>query len=157
MITLNQPPVVQADMLIRKPAAEVFEAFVNPEVTTKFWFTNSSGRLEAGKRVRWAWEMYGVGTDVEVKEIAENERIVIEWSTPVNTVEWTFISRGEHETMVSITNSGFTGSGDEIVGAALDSTGGFTMVLCAAKAYLEHNIMLNVVADKAPDAHVNSQ
>jgi uncharacterized protein YndB with AHSA1/START domain len=38
-------------MLFRKPHAEVFEAFVNPEVATKFWFTKSSGRLEAGKKV----------------------------------------------------------------------------------------------------------
>lgn len=28
------------------------------------------------------------------------------------------------------------------------------MVLCALKALLEHNVVLNVVADKAPDAHV---
>jgi uncharacterized protein YndB with AHSA1/START domain len=44
-------------MLIRKPVAEVFEAFVNPDITTKFWFTKSSGRLEAGKQVQWEWEM----------------------------------------------------------------------------------------------------
>lgn len=29
------------------------------------------------------------------------------------------------------------------------------MVLCGLKALLEHNIVLNLVADKAPDAHVN--
>jgi uncharacterized protein YndB with AHSA1/START domain len=44
-------------MLIRKPVAEVFEAFVNPDITMKFWFTKSSGRLEAGKQVQWEWEM----------------------------------------------------------------------------------------------------
>jgi uncharacterized protein YndB with AHSA1/START domain len=46
-LQLTQAPVAKAEMLIRKPSAEVFEAFVNPEVTTKFWFTKSSGRLEA--------------------------------------------------------------------------------------------------------------
>ncbi len=30
-------------MLIRKPVAEVFEAFVNPDITSKFWFTKGSG------------------------------------------------------------------------------------------------------------------
>ncbi len=29
------------------------------------------------------------------------------------------------------------------------------MVFCGLKALLEHNIALNLVADKAPDAHVN--
>ncbi len=47
-------------MLIRKPVREVFEALVNPDITSKFWFTRESGRLEAGKRVRRDWEMYDV-------------------------------------------------------------------------------------------------
>jgi uncharacterized protein YndB with AHSA1/START domain len=46
----------KAEMLIRKPVAEVFEAFVNPDITSKFWFTGSSGRLAAGKQVQWDWE-----------------------------------------------------------------------------------------------------
>ena len=29
----------KAEMLIRKPVAEVFEAFINPDITSKFWFT----------------------------------------------------------------------------------------------------------------------
>ncbi len=40
---LEQAPVAKAELLIRKPVGEVFEAFVNPEITTKFWFTKSSG------------------------------------------------------------------------------------------------------------------
>jgi len=38
-------------MLIRKPVAEVFEAFTNPKITSKFWFTKGSGKLEAGAKV----------------------------------------------------------------------------------------------------------
>ena len=53
----NSSIVVEAQMLIRKPIAQVFEAFVNPEITTKFWFTKSSGRLALGKKVRWDWEI----------------------------------------------------------------------------------------------------
>jgi uncharacterized protein YndB with AHSA1/START domain len=157
MLTLNQVPVVKADMLIRKPVEEVFEAFMDPAITTKFWFTKGSGRLEAGKRVQWDWEMYGVSADVDVIVIEENKRILIEWPAEgdnTTTVEWIFTSRADNHTLVSITNSGFVGDGDDIVMQALDSTGGFTMVLCGLKAYLEHNIMLNVVADKAPDANV---
>ncbi|MBI4595801.1 MAG: hypothetical protein HY730_05405 [Candidatus Tectomicrobia bacterium] len=39
---------------------------------------------------------------------------------------------------------------DEIVKAALDSKGGFTWVLAALKALLEHNIELNAIADAFP-------
>ena len=42
----------KAEMLIRKPVAEVFEAFINPDITSKFWFTKGSERLEAGKQVQ---------------------------------------------------------------------------------------------------------
>jgi uncharacterized protein YndB with AHSA1/START domain len=150
---LNQVPIVKVEMLIRKPVNEVFEAFIDPAITTKFWFTKSSGKLETGKRVQWEWEMYGASADVDVKDIVPNKQILIEWS-PNNTVEWIFAPRADNETFVTITNSGFEGDGDDIVNQALDSTGGFTMVLCGLKAFLEHDIVLNLVSDKAPDAHV---
>lgn len=151
MLTLKHEPIVQTGMVIRRPVHEVFEALVDPSITTKFWFTKSSGRLEAGKRVRWEWEMYGVGTDVDVLELELDRRILIHWSSPVVTsVEWSFTPNGNHATYVSVINSGFKGEGDDIVNEALDSMGGFTMVLCALKALLEHNIVLKIVADKAP-------
>lgn len=153
MATLNHMPVVKAEMLIRKPVGEVFEAFINPAITTKFWFTKSSGSLEAGRHVRWDWEMYGVSDNVYVKEIEQNKRILIEWSDRTQ-VEWIFTARTDNETFVTITNWGFTGNGDEIVNQAIDAMGGYTIVLCGLKALLEHNIVLNLVADKAPEAHV---
>ncbi|CAM3333408.1 polyketide cyclase [Brevibacillus invocatus] len=146
-------PVVQAEMLIRRPVEEVFEAFIDPEITTKFWFTKSSGRLEAGRRISWDWEMYGVSDEIHVLEIEPNKRIRIESSDGTQT-EWSFTSRAEQEAFITITNTGFTGSTEDIVNQALDSMGGYTMVLCALKALLEHGISLNVVSDKAPDAHV---
>lgn len=146
-------PVVQAEMLIRRPVEEVFVAFIDPEITTKFWFTKSSGRLEAGRRIRWDWEMYGVSDEIHVLEIEPNKRIRIESSDGTQT-EWSFTSRAEQEAFVTITNTGFSGSNEDIVNQAIDSMGGYTMVLCALKALLEHGISLNVVSDKAPDAHV---
>ena len=59
--------IAKTEMLIRKPVAEVFEAFINPAITTKFWFTKSSGKLEAGKQIRWEWEMYNASAEVDVK------------------------------------------------------------------------------------------
>jgi uncharacterized protein YndB with AHSA1/START domain len=46
----------EASMLIRRPVVELFEAFTNPEITTRFWFTKSRGRLEVGKTVTWEWK-----------------------------------------------------------------------------------------------------
>lgn len=150
-------PVVQTGMLIRRPVADVFEAFVDPAITTRFWFTGSSGRLEPGKQLRWNWETYGVSAQVDVQEVERNERILIAWGsadeTPT-TVEWVFTSRGDDMTFVNVTNSGFTGNGDGIVRQAIDAMGGFSLVLAGAKALLEHGIELNLVPDRYPAAHV---
>jgi uncharacterized protein YndB with AHSA1/START domain len=149
---LKQAPRTKTGMLIRRPVSDVFEAFVNPDITTKFWFTKSSGRLEAGKPVHWDWEMYGISIPVTPKTIEPGKRIVIEWPgyRSPTTVEWTFESQADGTTFVRITESGFIGDGDELVQQVTDSTQGFSLVLAGLKAFLEHNVRLNLVADRFP-------
>lgn len=152
-LQLTQKPVAKAEMLIRKPVKDVFEAFINPEITTKFWFTKGSGRLETGKQVTWKWEMYNISVQVNVLEIEENKRILIDWGVYGNAptkVEWIFIPYKDDSTFVSVTNSGFSGDGDAVVNSALDSTGGFTLVLAGLKSWLEHDVKLNLVTDRFP-------
>jgi uncharacterized protein YndB with AHSA1/START domain len=149
---LKQVPASKTGMLIRKPVAEVFEAFINPELTTRFWFTKSSGRLETGQPVEWEWEMYGVSIPVTVQAIEPNKRIVIEWpgySGPTR-VEWLFDPQADGTTFVTITEAGFSGDADALVKQVADSTEGFTLVLAGLKALLEHNIELKLVADRFP-------
>jgi uncharacterized protein YndB with AHSA1/START domain len=152
-LTLEHAPVAKTAMLIRKPVAVVFAAFVDPGVTTRFWFTKSSGRLEAGKQVEWKWEMYGASTQVTVKILEPNKRIVIEWDgySGRTTVEWKFAAHADDATFVGITESGWTGSGDELVRYVTDSTEGFTWTLAGLKALLEHDVRLNAVADRFPN------
>jgi uncharacterized protein YndB with AHSA1/START domain len=149
---LTHTPVATTGMLVRKPVADVFEAIVDPSITSKFWFTKGSGRLEAGKRVQWDWEMYDVSIPVTAKIIEPNRRIVIEWpgySGPT-TVEWTFEPQADGTTFVSVTEAGFTGSGDELVKYVAESTQGFSLMLAGLKAFLEHHVRLNLTADRYP-------
>lgn len=142
----------KADMLIRKPASEVFEAIVNPAITSRFWFTKGSGRLEPGARVTWQWEMYGVSVDVHVLEIEPNRRVLVEWGVPgqpPTTVEWQLSPR-KAGTFVTVTNRGFTGSTDELVAKAIDSTSGFSFHLAGMKALLEHGVELGLTGDHHP-------
>ncbi len=143
----------KTEMLIRKPAAEVFEAFVDPAITSQFWFTRGSSRLEPGKRVEWTWETYGFAVEITVLELDPHRRILIEWpaSGLPTTVEWTFTERPDGTTFVTITNSGFTGSAEEIARQAIGATEGFSFVLAGLKALLEHNVRLNLVPDRFPD------
>lgn len=139
-------------LVIRKPVSEVFRAFADPEITTKFWFNRSSGPLASGATVKWYFDVHGVSADVRVLEFEPDVRILIEWGDfdagDASTVEFTFEARPEDRTYVRIVASGFTGDADAVLAKALDSVGGFSLVLAAAKAWLEHGVDLHVVADK---------
>jgi len=150
---LTRSPAAEAAMLIRKPVAEVFEALVDPAITCKFWFTRSSGRLEAGKQIQWDWDVYGVSMQVHVKAVEPNKRIRIEWPAfgAPTVVEWLFVSRPDNTTFVSVTNTGFSGDADDIVKQAINATEGFALVLAGLKALLENNIRLNLVRDRFPE------
>jgi uncharacterized protein YndB with AHSA1/START domain len=155
-MTSTDAPAVNVQMLIRRPAAEVFNAFIDPSITSRFWFTKGSGKLESGKQVTWEWEMYGFSTRVDVKEIEANRRILVEWNIPDDPsfVEWSFEPRGDDRTFVRIRNWGFGGDSNAVIQQAIGSTGGFSFVLASAKAFLEHGVELNIVVDHDPDALV---
>jgi uncharacterized protein YndB with AHSA1/START domain len=144
-------PIVETQMLIRKPAELVFNAFIEPEQTKNFWFTHSSGRLEEGKTVLWQWEMYGAEDNVDVIEIIYHKKITIRWSQPRTTVDFLFEPAGEH-TLVIIKNYNLQGKGSELIETIKDLTAGFTTVLDGLKAWLEHGINLNLIGDKFPQA-----
>ncbi|MBX3501225.1 MAG: SRPBCC family protein [Alphaproteobacteria bacterium] len=139
-------------MLIRKPVEHVFEAIVNPEITTKFWFSKGSDRLGAGRPVRWEWESHDVSIEVTPKVVEANTRVVIEWpgySGPT-TVEWTFQPIPGGATFVRVQEAGWTGDADALLRYVADSTQGFTLMLAGLKAWLEHGIQLNLTLDRYP-------
>lgn len=136
-------------MLIRKPIQEVFEAFINPEITTNFWFTKSTGKLEEGKTITWEWEMYGAKSEVKVLQIIPNQLIKTEWGLFSNNVDYEF-KEMEKGTLVIIKSYGYSETGDELLSVINDNTGGFTTVLDGCKAYLEHGINLRLIEDKFP-------
>jgi uncharacterized protein YndB with AHSA1/START domain len=133
-------------MLVRRPPSVVFRAWADPEVTTKFWFTKSSGPMVAGAKLTWQWEMFGASAPVVVREVEPERRIVFDWGTPARTVELKFTPVGDH-TFIRITETGFATTGDELIAQVADSASGFALVLAACKALLEHDVVLTVVAD----------
>jgi uncharacterized protein YndB with AHSA1/START domain len=152
MMINKTTPFAKAEMLIRRPVAMVFDAFINPEVTAKFWFTKSTGLLVEGREVAWTWEMYNHTEKVLVKTVEKDKTIIVEWGSDEEktTVEWTFKPLNDNETFVSILNGNFTGDTEKIITQVRDSTEGFTLVLAGLKALLEHNIQLNLVGDRFP-------
>ncbi len=143
---------VRQQLAIRKPVADVFAAFADPGVTTNFWFNRSSGPLADGAEVTWYWDIYDVSAGVRVLEFDPHSRILTEWGSPGEddwtTVDYTFEAKGDERTLVTVVNKGFKGDEASILATALDSMGGFSLVLAAAKAWLEHGVDLKIVEDK---------
>ena len=50
--------IARIGMLIRDPVGKVFNAFIDPAITSKFWFTGGDSGLEVGKQIHWEWKMY---------------------------------------------------------------------------------------------------
>jgi hypothetical protein len=69
--------------------------------------------------------------------------------------EFLFIPYPDDNTYVQITETGFIGDGDARVARALDSTAGYSFLLNALQAALEHDIRLQVTANAhPPDLHL---
>jgi uncharacterized protein YndB with AHSA1/START domain len=153
ILEMTRVPTVTTGMLIRKPATEVFQAIVDPAITTRFWFTDSTGKVTPGADLRWTWSMYDHSTHVSVQDVEQDRMIRFEWNDEKpTTVEMRFIPSGDDATYVQVTVSGFVGDGDEVAALVADSSAGFATVLCALKALLEHGLVLTAVADHAPPA-----
>lgn len=143
---------VKATMMIRKPINEVFNAFIDPAITSNFWFSKGSGKLVEQGNFIWSWEYYNISVPLKVESIIENEEIIIHWGSEENaaTVKWNFKPLSPSKTFVTITNYNFACPSDRLIAELMDSTGGFTIVLAGLKAYLEYGIQLNLITDKWP-------
>jgi uncharacterized protein YndB with AHSA1/START domain len=142
------PVVAQASMLIRRPAAAVFEAFTQPDVLTQFWLNRASAPLTPGAQVEWEFMVPGAKDTLQVLELVPSQRLVIRWSDGTR-VEWTFSAVDDATTSVSVRHTGFSGSEPEAVAMAIESTQGFAIVLCDLKTLLESGTSAGLVRDKA--------
>lgn len=143
----------KAQILIRANPQAIFDALVDADTMSKFWFTRRDRGLAEGKTVLWYVgeddDAYAI--EVRVKELRRPEKIRIEWGEGEQFTEvcWQIESAADGNSKLTIEETGFTGSTAEIVAKALDSTGGFNQVIVALKALLEHGAHINVVADHA--------
>ncbi len=148
MSSANLAPIGKVAMLVRRPAREVYRAFVEPEMLTRFWLSAASGPLAVGKSVKWDFMVPGATVQSEAKTLEEPQRIDVAWPDGT-TVSWRFSPSVESSTLVEIEHRGFKGTPQQQLEAALDSTQGFSIVLCDLKILLETNASPGLVRDKA--------
>ena len=137
----------KVQMGILKPAGEIFEAIVEPEMMNKYFITTGTGRMESGKTLTWTWEDFEGEHEVKIGKIEKDRVVSFEWSgSGVNcVVVITLDSKGEDKTLVKITESEWPA---DYKGAnqCMGQVEGWTNFLCCLKAYLEYGINLRVGA-----------
>lgn len=129
-----------ATIQIQKPIEEVFEGIVNPEIMTKYFISESNGRLETGKEVIWKFPEFEDEFPVKEIEIENNSSISFVWD-PETIVKITVEKLPDDSTIVRVNENGKE-LNEENLKWALENSGGWANFLACMKAYLEYGIQL---------------
>ena len=134
---------------IAKPVREVFEAVADPENLSRYFTTGGAkGRLETGATVSWDFADFPGAFPVKVVEVEQDRRIVLKWGMGPElpeggetTVTMTFEPLEDGRTLVTISEAGWPAS-EAGFKSCIGNTEGWTGMLCAMKAWVEHGINL---------------
>ncbi|SHI81373.1 SRPBCC domain-containing protein [Algibacter luteus] len=129
-----------ATIQIQKPVGEVFEGIVNPEKMTKYFISESTGRLETGKEVIWKFPEFDNKYPVNKIKIETNRSISFVWD-PETIVKITLEELPDHSTLVRVNENGKELNENNLKWA-LENSGGWANFLACMKAYLEYGIQL---------------
>lgn len=134
---------------IARPIAEVYEAVADPAQLSRYFATGGArGRLEPGAEVSWDFADFPGRFPVDVVEADPPHRIVVRWDGEATIAEGhtetTFAFEeidGGARTLVTITESAWTLTTDGAANA-FGNCAGWTGMLAALKAWVEHGINL---------------
>lgn len=144
---------------IAKPVEQVFEAVTDPKKLSSYFTTGGAqGRLETGATVTWDFHDYPGAFPVHVVEVLPNERIVLRWEASEGeapdveggevegggyetTVTMSFKALEDGRTLVEIAEEGWRFN-EGALKASYGNCQGWSQMLCALKAWLEHAINL---------------
>ena len=147
------PPIVaRSELLIRRAAADVLAAFVDPALLAQFWLREASAPLAVGTTVHWSFLVPGAEADTRATAL-EADRLEWVWSdgttVAIRLLPFDDDDDDRDGTRVVLEHTGFDGAVDAAIAAAIDSTQGFTLVLASLKLLLETGSPTSLVADKA--------
>lgn len=130
---------------IARSVEEVFEAIVDPGKLSGYFTTGGAkGRLVAGATVTWDFHDFPGAFPVRVVEVEKDRKIVFNWDADdggETRVTMAFSALEDGRTLVQITEEGWK-ENQAGLKASYGNCEGWTGMLCAMKAYLEHGINL---------------
>lgn len=129
-------------MKVFKPADEVFDALINPEQMSNYWFSSGTGRIEQGKTVIWRYDEYNAEGAVHVLEVEKDARIVFSWGedNQETVVTITLKKLDNNSIIVEVNESGLKEDDPQIVNKMLQQKEGWVYMLTCLKGYLENDI-----------------
>ena len=134
---------VKAAIQISKPVGEVFEAIVDPVKMSNYFISESSGRMEEGKKLVWRFPEFDMNVPVRVGKIEKNKYISFYWDSDGIELlsEMALTTKANNSTLVSVTEK--SRENDEAgIKWLVGNTEGWANFLACLKAWLEYGINL---------------
>lgn len=125
---------IQTQMQINVPANKAYEAFVNPEEISGFWFSHSSERWETGKTITLKYVEYNAELDIEIVHMEENRLIQFTWGNRLVDIHF---EENDNGVIVTTIEQDFDKNEVEQL---LGQKEGWVYMLSCLKAYLEYNV-----------------
>lgn len=133
----------QTKIQIQKPAAEVFDAFVDPVKIGNFWFSSSSERWAEGKTITLRYDEYDAEGEILVLEVIDGQKIVYEWGREEgepHRVTITFNETSPGSTVVEVIEDGFVDQDPDLIPKLVDNKEGWVYALTCLKGYMEFGV-----------------
>jgi uncharacterized protein YndB with AHSA1/START domain len=138
--------VATVSQLVNCEAVDAFDAFADPDKITQFWLSSTSGRLTEGAKVTWHFMVPGVTDTLTIDVCRRPSLIQLTWSDGSKTrLEFSGHAQGQTKVSVSAEVQEGTDHMDQVV----NTTEGFSIVLCDLKTLLESGRSANLVRAKA--------
>ena len=134
---------IKVAIQIQKPAAEVFDAIVDPAKMANYFISKSTGRMEEGKRIIWKFPEFDMEVPVRVDKIEQNQYVSFFWNNDNKEllVEMTLTARESNPTLVTVTEKSM--ANDEAgIKWLKGNTEGWANFLACLKAFLEYGVNL---------------
>lgn len=130
-------------MNIQKPAHEIFEALVDPDKMSNYWFSSGTHRVEQGKKIIWRYDEYKAEVEINILEVEQEKKIVFSWGAEgqetIVTISLEELDRAH--TLIEVNESGFQEDDPEIVHKMMGQKEGWVYMLTCLKGYLENGIV----------------
>jgi uncharacterized protein YndB with AHSA1/START domain/DNA-binding transcriptional ArsR family regulator len=133
----------QVAVRISKPLPEVFKAFIDSEIISKYFVSSASAPIKAvGDKITWSWGEHK--TEITITEFEENKKVAFTW--PGYKVDYDvhalfIFEEIDGKTRVSVTEEGW--KDDEAgINSSLMNNAGWKEMLLGMKAWVMYGVDL---------------